>query len=369
MNRQRGATGALIAAMAAFGLATTSCSESGFRIKGDVEGADNELVLLEKADFGGRWIVLDSVRSSKSGRFTIKHDAPDSPEIYRIRIGNGFAYIPVDSTETVSLTANGKDFAGTWTLTGSGKAEDITAFEKEFRAFLPHSSKPDSASAFKRRVYSKYLQDTKGSVVSYYVLTKTIDETKPLFDPKDRGDLRIFSAVATSFKEYVPDDPRTPLLENTVINARRVVNSAAGKKLVVEAEEAALLPIALPDENGRTVSLSEVAGKGKPTVLMFGIMANAGSVAANHALAELIRMRGGDLAIYSVSFDTDPGIWRESARNVPWTTVLDHNATSSVAVDYNVSQLPAFFIIDRAGNLVDRTQSVEEVPSLVRKHS
>lgn len=369
MNIFRGAKSALTYGAVALAIIGTSCSGSDFRIDGDIEGADNELVILEKADFGGRWIVLDSVRTSGKGNFSFKHEAPVSPEIYRLRIGNSFVYVPMDSTETVTLKADAKDIAGSWSLSGSEKAENLSRFEKDYRAFLPHADNPDSTRVFKRRVYGSYLQNTKGSVVAYYVLTKTIDENKPLFDPNDKGDLNIFAAVATAFKEFRPDDPRTPLLENTVITARRAANSASGRKLVLEAEETGILPIVLPDENGQMVSLASIVGKGKPTVLMFGVMTTARTVEANHMLADLIRSRNGDLEVYSVSFDADAGQWREAARNVPWTTVLDHNSTSSAATDYNVPAVPCFYIIDRAGNLVDRTGVIEEVAEMVRKHS
>ncbi len=346
-----------------------SCSHPGFTVKGEIEGADNQSVILEKADFVGQWIALDSVRTDSKGAFTLHYAAPDTPEIYRLRVGDAFAYIPVDSAETVTLTAVMKDFPNSWSLKGSPRAKALSDFEADYRKAGPHMGIPDSVRSFKRRVFSKYLHNTGASVVSYYILTKTTGDDKPLFDPNDREDLKIFSAVATDFKEHRPDDPRTPLLENTVITARRAANSNEGRKLVVEAEEMGLIPIALPDENGRVVSLSEVTGKGKPTVLMFGVMVSESAVRANHALADLIRRRGGDLNVYSVSFDSDAGRWSESARNVPWTTVLDHNSTSSVATDYNLSVLPVFYIIDRQGNLVDRTEDINQIDRLVSKHS
>lgn len=352
------------------GLLFSACSgHNDFTVKGEVEGADDVSVILEKADFLGQWIVLDSVRTDSKGSFKIEYPATGSPEVYRLSVGGNYAYVPVDSTETVTLKANMKDFAGSWSVTGSANADALSGFEKDLRAYMPHASVADSTTAFKRRVFSRYLQNAKGSVVAYYILTRTPDGRTPLFNPDDKGDLRIFSAVATAFKEHRPDDPRTPMLENTVITARRRANDAAGRKIVYEATEAGLFPIELPDENGRIVSLASVVGKGKPTVLMFGVMNTESTIRANHVLADLLRQRGGDLSIYSVSFDADAGQWRESAANVPWTTVLDHNSTSSAATDYNVPAVPCFYIIDRAGNLVDRTGDINEVGRMVTEHS
>ncbi len=350
-------------------LVSSSCSSDKFKIKGEIEGADNELVILNKADFAGRWMFLDSVRTDRSGRFSFSRPAPDSPEIYAISTPLGVAYVPIDSTETVTFFADSKNFPGTWRVEGSAMADALSSFESDVRKFMPHSAVPDSAKAFKRRVYSKYIQNEQGSLVSYYILTRTLNDDRPLFDPADSADLGIFAAVATAFKEYHPNDPRTPLLENTVLDARRAKNSAAGRKRVVEAEEAGLIPIVLPDENGRNVSLSSVVGHGKPTLLMFGVMSLPETPNYNRIISDIINRRGGDLTVYSVSFDADAGFWREAARNVPWITVLDHNATTSVATDYNIPSLPCFYIIDRSGNLVDRTNDIVEVEKLIRKHS
>lgn len=369
MNRTVFLKNFCLAALTGTAVLFQSCSKSDFTIKGEIEGADDRTVILERADFIGQWITLDSVHTNSKGAFKIDYPAPDSPEIYRLRVGDAFAYIPVDSTETVTLKANIKDFASSWSLQGSDQAEALSEFEKEYRSMVPHKTVPDSVKAFKRRVFNRFLQKADGSVVSYYILTKTDQTGTPLFNPSDRNDLKIFSAVATAFKEHRPDDPRTPLLENTVLNALRNNNSADGRKYVIEAEETGLLPIALPDETGKIVELRSVAGNGKPTILMFGIMASDASVKANHAIAALLRKRSGDMNVYSVSFDTDAGAWREAARNVPWATVLDHNSTSSAATDYNLTVLPCFYIIDRKGNLVERTYDPEQLEHLISSHS
>lgn len=343
-----------------------SCSDDRFTVEGDIVGASHELVVLEKADFGGRWVVLDSLRTAADGTFTLRYEASDSPQLYRLQAGNGYAYIPVDSTETIILNAKASDFAATWTLSGSRQADAISAFEKEVR----QAEQADATSReFKRHLYSTYINGSAASLVSYYILTKTLADGTQLFDPADKDDLQIFSAVATAYREYRPDDPRTPLLESTVIQMRRNNNSSSGRKLVVEAEEKSMIDIVLPDEKGNTVKLSDAVGHGKPLVLMFNLMNNDITVGINRILADLREARGGDLNLFSVSFDSDAGQWRESAANVPWTTVLDHNATSSAANDYNVSSVPSFFIFDRQGNLVDATRDIQEVAALVSKHS
>lgn len=95
-------TAATAASIAACVLAT-SCGEPNFKIKGEIYGADNQPVLLEKSDFHGRWVVVDSTRTSSSGNFSISRPAPAAPEIFRLDLNGKFIYLPIDSIETLHV--------------------------------------------------------------------------------------------------------------------------------------------------------------------------------------------------------------------------------------------------------------------------
>ena len=65
---------------------------------------------------------------------------------------------------------------------------------------------------------------------------------------------------------------------------------------------------------------------------------------------------------YHISFDADHYVWRDAARNLPWITVIDPGGMSSDAlVKYNVGTIPAFFIYDAGGELVDRASDFREL--------
>lgn len=333
-----------------------SCGSPEFKVKGEIEGGGGKTVVLEKADFHGQWIPVDSTRIASSGSFSISAPAPASPEIYRLSLGERFVYLPVDSIETVTLVSSEAGFGNSFSLDGTPNARSLAAFEKE----LQQLHQPDSArlADFKKRVYGKYIQNAQGSIVGYYVLTKFHDG-KPLYDPADPADAKYYAAVATQFEQYRPGDPHGRMVRQVSLDAMRRQNRESGRKHVVEAQELSVLDICLPDENNKTRKLSETVGKGKPVLLVFSMMNAAESPAFNRKLREV---QGRGYEIFHVCFDAGQYEWREAARNLPWTTVLDPNGTSSTAlVDYNVTQLPALFIYDASGELISRPASFDEI--------
>lgn len=350
---------------AAVAVALSSChKDPTFGVEGTIDGADDLAVTVEKSDYSGRWQPIDSTRTDSKGRFSLEIGAPSAPEIYRVGIGDGkWVYIPVDSTETITISAPLKGFDTSFTLSGSDQAVKMGEFDKALIA-LGSNPSAERLEAFRRDVYTRYLQDSRGSVMSYYVLTKTLDG-RPLFDPTDpNGGSRYFIAVANAFKQFKPEDPHTMLLERTALNAVRSRKSGKAPQRVLEAQEIGYIDIELPDEKGNNVKLSEVAGNCRPTVVVFSLMTPREAPALHRELASLRNSRGGNLNIYHVCFDQDQFDWREGALNLPWTTVYDPNGPSSPTLaSYNVTNLPTFFIIDGQGRLVARCEDTKALAS------
>lgn len=340
------------------------CGEAKFKVKGNVYGAEDQSLVLEKADFHGMWMPVDSTRVGGNGNFSISVASPASPEIYRLALGDRYIYIPVDSTETLEVNTSLKDFGSNYTLAGSANAELMAKFEKELMA-LPNPLPAADAENFKRRVYSEYMQPNPGKIVSYYILTKTIDG-KPLYDTEKGSDYRYLAAVATGFKQYRPDDPHTRLLETTSIAAMRRRNSELGRHKQIEAQELRVIDINLQDEKGTPRKLSDMVGKGKKVIVAFSLLTTPESPAFNRQLLDIYNAHGGNVEIYNVSYDPDQYAWRDAAVNLPWTTVYDPEGDMSATLrDYNVGTLPTFFIYGAAGDLENRASSFSELKKLL----
>ncbi len=350
---------ATVVAMSVIG----GCGEKGFKIEGELTNADNEKILLEKADFSGYWTIVDSTRTDKKGYFKFSEPQQSGPEIFRLSLGDNYIYIPVDSTESLKVTTTKAGFGHDYTVTGSEQAARMAQFDKDLIAFIPNIDNADSLKNFKKRIYAEYMHDGKGNIMSYYILTKTIGG-KALFDPTTE-DYKYITAVANNFQQYKPEDARAPFLLNLARAALKHHNEMNGVRTVINAEEITLLDIALNDENGKERKLSELVGKGKPVVVAFTLMRDGTTPEINRQLAELYN--AGKLDIYNVSPDRDQYGWKESAGNLPWITVLDPSAGQHKSFrEYNVGELPTFFIYDAKGELSARCATVKEIREKLR---
>ncbi len=353
-----------IAKYAAFAVSilslATACGEKGFKIEGNVADGDNEKVLLEKADFSGFWTIVDSVRTDSKGNFEFSQPQQSGPEIYRLSLNDKYIYLPVDSTETLNVTTSQSGFGHDFEVSGTEQAVRMAKFEKDLNAGSPYFDNADSLANFKRRIYSEYLQNARGGIISYYILTKVVGN-KPLYDPSTQ-DYKYIQAVANSFNEFKPNDAHTPFLLNLAKAARVHHNDLNGVKTVIEAEEIKVIDIELNDENGKTRKLSELVGKGKPVVVAFTLMRDGVTPDINRQLAELYN--AGRIDIYNVSPDRDQYGWKTAAANLPWVTVLDPSAgQDKVFLQYNVGALPTFFLYNAAGELIARAATVKELRS------
>lgn len=335
--------------------------ERVFEVSGKLTGNPPELVSLERLGDNGEWIAIDSVAPGKDGTFKFKSDAPDFPELYRVVVNGKYVYLPVDSTEVFTLTANVADISRGFKLTGSAQADAMTAFEAEFSKVAGYNN-PDSTQNFKRRVYNRWLKDARGNIFSYYVLTRPMGQGYFIeyTDP-------VYRAVATAFNTFRPDDPHTPLLAENARLGEGEDRRRKGYTTQYEAEEISYVDFKLPDVNGDSIALSSVVSRGKPTVLVFGGMSLDEAQASNEELQKLYD--AGKANIYHVCMDQDRFAWKRGAARVPWTVVYDSNGVyGTPAVSYNIPNaktLPVYFIFNAQGDLVQSTANLSALPTLI----
>ncbi|MCH5248068.1 MAG: DUF4369 domain-containing protein [Muribaculaceae bacterium] len=346
------------------GILGSSCQrEAKWEIKGVVEGASEEEIYLE-ASFNSRWYALDSTKLSKQGTFKFKEDAPANPTIYRLTLNGRNAYFPVDSIETVSFKTTAANFGKSYELSGSTEAELMN----EANALLNTNDVVNSEQT-KRKLAELILRNPSGAT-AYYVINSRGADGIPVFDSSNRSDLRIIGAVANAYVEQRPNDPRTAYVKDLYLGSRASGNeNILALPDTLSVKELEVIEIDLMDETGAQRPLTSLTGKG-PILLSFTMYTADFSPALNLELGKLYEeLSPKGLEIYQVGFDADEFQWRQSAKNIPWVTVYNSPKDGITYLSkYNVGQLPAFFVINRKGELVERIDDPAEVAKTVKKY-
>lgn len=349
--------GILLCSVVIFTACLCSCTQNSFRISGLVKDGKDSTLYLERG-MNGRWVTLDSAKINSGGDFKISYEAPGTPDIYRLRMGERYIYFPIDSLDNVSVETSLTGFGSDFKLSGTKQAEQFSAFEKDASRYATITDDAKLAQ-FKKEIFNKYIKDDRAGLLSYYILTKVVNG-KLFFNPEDQFDSRMYVAVATAYKQYKPNDPRTAMLEQAALDIHRAERERRGTQRVIQANTTALLEIELKDYNGKIQKLSALTSNGKPTVIVFNTLTAETSPEINRALSKIYN--SGSVNIYQIGFDNDELAWRQAAQNLPWTVVYEpKGGASRYLSDYNVTELPTFFICNRAGEIVDRATSIQEL--------
>lgn len=358
----------LTAAVAAT-LLICSCSDGDkWRIHGKIEGlSDNETILLEGSN-QGRWYTMDTIKVDKDGTFDYSRLPQGYPDIYRLRTGDNSLYFPIDSIETLTITATAPDIAANHTLSGSAHAESLVRVDSLLTASAAAlgASGVVNDESLKRTLGNMVISDPSG-IISYYIISKKIGG-QPLFNPSVSLDHRIIGAVANAYNQTRPSDPRTSYLKRLFIENRR---SSSTPRNVIEAKEVGAFDIKLFDRKGVERSLLDLTSKGNTVVLNFTAYNTEWSPAFNIELNKVYeRYHEQGLEIYQVSVDTDEYKWKQTAANLPWISVMNNLSAdgNSNLVNYNVSSIPTTFIINREGVIAARVDDITKLDSTVAKY-
>lgn len=360
-------TSALITLTVAASL--TGCADKKWHVEGTVASGEGKNLVLEAPNGHGGWYPADTVTIGKNGQFTLSGEPAGHPEVYRLTLGGESVYFPIDSLESVTITADASSFGNSGTVAGSESAEKMQSINNLIEQAVKRGG--EKAVAYdpdlKRALAEQILRDPAG-IVSYYTIFRRVGNTL-LFDPADKTDLRLIGAVANAFSSQRPADPRTAFLTDLYIGSRRAAGASLSTDTIV-AQEIHLPEIVLLDDQGKSQPLSEVTSKGNVVVLNFTVYSAEASPAFNLELAKIYNAnKAKGMEIYQVSVDDDEFFWKQAARNLPWITV--YNSPKEGATNllrYNVTTLPTTFIINRNGELVERIEDISRLESAVQRY-
>lgn len=360
-----------IKAIAAFALGTllfVSCAHKSV-IKGSVSGAPDAEVVVRLLNIN-KYEVLDTLSTDASGNFSYKMDiAEGQPEfVYLFYKDTKIASLLLERGDRVIVTA---DTTGVFSVVGSEETERLIAVEKDYVSFAskllaltekldsenPASPESKAVSSEITKEYIGYYRDRLRYVMSNpYSMTvipvffQMVSPNMPVFS--QNTDAIHFSSVCDSLETVYPDSRYVKALRAEADRRKRLMELDMRLR---NASELAYPDIELPDVSGKKVRLSELDDK--VVIMHFWTSTDAAQKMFNQDVMKPIyrdyHRRG--LEIYQVALDVDKAAWARTVKdqNLEWINVCDGlGAASPSAVSYNVTKLPASFVLS-GGELVD----------------
>lgn len=357
-----------------------------FHIEGTVEGATDSMLYLEAQTLEGIQL-LDSVKITSAGTFAFAQQKKvENPEFYALRIGNRRINFSVDSTETITFSIKNKPNVLTYDVQGSYNSQRIKEIsEQQARLqqqiiaiernenLLPGDivdSINGLVSAYKEKMKNEYIFKEPLMAYSYYAVCQSITDlagTYQLFNPlTDRADVKCYATIATAWDGQWHDAERTIQICNTAI--RGMGNTATPKKKEIKVDESkimetSIIDIELPDINSNFHKLTSL--KGKVVLLDFTIYGAQESPQRTRLMRDIYnKYHAQGLEIYQISLDDDLHYWKEAVESLPWICV--HETDGTATKTYAVSDLPTFFLINRANEIVKRNDAIKDLEAEIK---
>ena len=324
-----------------------SCGNGNeWKIDGKISGLNGtDLVILE-GNNQGYWYPMDTLAMRVMGSFKYSHAAQGYPDIYRLRVNTSSLYFPIDSIETVTISAEAPDIALNHSISGTPQARNMMIVD----SLLMNSANQHGVTTvvndenLKHELGQILLADPAG-IVTYYIISKKING-KPLYNPANKMDLRYIGAVANAFNDMRPSDPRTSYLRRLFLS-NRVSESTQTSNIPVT--EVKAFDIKRFDNVGKEHSLLELTESGKVVLLNF----------TAYTVDEQPPFNAPDADEYA---------WKQTAKNLPWITVLNGAADGAEILSlYNVTSIPTVFLFNRNGELVERVTDISALDSSIAK--
>ena len=377
-----------LAAVAAAMTGVTSCTEKKFHVEGNIADAKDSTLYLENMSLNGP-VAIDSVKLGDDGAFSFGERTAEAPEFYRLRIAGQIVNLAIDSTETVRVKASYPTMTTQYEVEGSddcSKIKELALKQMDLQNRIAQivrapqlgveavdDSVAKVVAAYKDDVKVHYIFKAPMRSYAYFALFQTItlgDAQTLIFNPRSsEDDVKVFAAVATSWDTYYPEAERGKNLHNIAIEGMknvRILRSKMAQRIdPSKVSSTGIIDIALADNHGVTRRLSQL--KGKVVMLDFHLFASQESPKRIMMLRDLYnKYHAQGFEIYQVSIDPDEHFWKTQTAALPWVSVRAGEDNQNVVADYNVQQIPTFFLISRDNAVYKRDAQVKDLDAEIR---
>ena len=356
-------------------IAGFGCSSSKSEIAGVITGGEGQSLMLERLNVN-QTSLIDSIQLGKDGSFSLKIDL-EEPELYILKNSEGeLINLLVSPGEKISIKTSLESFGMGYQVEGSDESEGIRILVEELhqtrnvldslQAVASSIEDPESpqldlirnayGQAFvkQNRFTIRYLVENMGSLSSVYALYQKYDGENLVLGREQ--DLQYFKSVADSLEITHPNSSLTRSLRADIDQREARFKEAIQLNALMDmaGEESGMLDLSIANRDGKEISLSSLTGK--VILVTFWASGHSESVEAMLRLKSTYNTyRAQGFEVYAISLDNN---------KISWMTALDFNEfnwinvselsfpNSQAALMYNVSSLPATFLINREGDIV-----------------
>ena len=371
----------LFFAVIAMTFALTACQQSKVDINGRFVGSDAEMVYLEQTTTLEQKLI-DSVKLAEDGSFKLKiEDASSTPALYNIIYNGDRVPLLLSAGEKVTINAAG-NILRNYTIEGSQESMLVHSFNKEYiegviklneilskytSQDLSKEEQLDIAKQYTqlrneiKRAQLRFIIEHKENIAAVYALYQRLPNDQHLFNGD--SDVIYYRTVADGIEQNYPNSPYLTILRSQIARMDAQLNLLAEMKTVNFPE------IAMQDMYGDTQRLSSL--EGKVILLHFWSATVGNSNAMNADLKEIYaKYKEQGFEIFQVAVDTSKALWINAVQEqkLPWISVSDLLGEASPTLGaYNITNLPANFLIDREGNIVGKNLAGDKLDAEIKK--
>jgi peroxiredoxin len=326
--------------------------------------------------------LLDSTELSSNGDFKFKFKITE-PKFYFLRFSNKeIINLLISPGEKPVLNADASKLQSSVSVKGSEGTRLVLAISQNHAKVLNHLD--SLVSVYKQindKQVSKKLVDTLNNdyknskleerknvikfIIENYKSMASIMALYLKYDSSDYvlqypKDLQYYKIVSDTLMKLYPTSKQVKALKTDFDRMLRMQKSMVLQNMIKNAK-VSIPEIALPNAKGDTIRITSLLGK--IILLNFWSSESKACLMINRDYLYLYKKyRKSGLVIYQVSLESDKNKWLDAIKDIPWISVAEISKENSFSAKmYNVSQIPASFLIDQKGSFIGKNLNVTEL--------